>query len=722
MSQTARAHVKAAPVPKHALTSARGALLQRKCACGGSAESKCEKCSEEGQTLQRHGTGSAPASIPPVVHDVLGSPGRPLDAHTRSFMESRFGHDFGSVRVHDDTYAIDSARAVNAAAYTVGNHIAFDRGQYRPETHVGRQLLAHELAHTVQQSGLRCAGRDVKLGGATESHLEMEAAAAAVGAGSEAHAPSLLSRAHAPLLSRQPADPPAPEATGIPTASLQSAEDPEKRVWEKVPASDPVAKLGVTHWSKLPAGDIKPRVRAFRLKSFPLSPKKGPVLKIWQAHAKEGALESTIDTSGTVVRAGQKQGWPSTDVLRDYWLQKVRWDATSAPKNWEAAGGDPSKTFNPKVKGQTCHIDHIVELQIGGTNIKENMQVLDGPENMESGRETFSVLKTKAIEIRAEQPGLENVVLHYDKVEQAGVECGSPSCCSVEQKSIEMKGPGGGGGDDVVPYTIQAGGTRTQIYVPKKGPKDKKAGQDVLIYESDIPENVSALRAFVDVSIDLEAAAGPGQILDGRIEGTIKDLLGDSRSLSLDLSGKLHFPAYFKAAGTISGGLTVNVLVGDVSGSIGVTVETLLDGKGETPFKAHFGDGKLVAEADFEVYIGLLLTLSLIAAVEIEYILPFPPYKKREGKVWDIAKWKYRPGFGVRLKPAEPLRSSSDKDFTPPNMLVDIPEFDIKKLLIELFKMDEGIEYEIYEIESADDCDPVKTAQGDTGNKGSSCA
>ena len=68
-------------------------------------------------------------------------------------MEPRFGHDFSRVRVHTDAQAADSARAVNALAYTVGPSIVFGADQYRPHRSDGRQLLAHELVHAIQQGG-----------------------------------------------------------------------------------------------------------------------------------------------------------------------------------------------------------------------------------------------------------------------------------------------------------------------------------------------------------------------------------------------------------------------------------------------------------------------------------------------------------------------------------------------------------------------------------------
>ncbi len=85
------------------------------------------------------------------VMDVVGSGGAPLGEPVRSMMESRLGHDFGDVRVHDDAKATESARAVQAHAYTVGNDIVFQSGSYQPESSSGRRMLAHELTHVVQQ-------------------------------------------------------------------------------------------------------------------------------------------------------------------------------------------------------------------------------------------------------------------------------------------------------------------------------------------------------------------------------------------------------------------------------------------------------------------------------------------------------------------------------------------------------------------------------------------
>jgi hypothetical protein len=88
---------------------------------------------------------------PPIVHEVLRSPGQPLDRATRAFVEPMFGHDFGQVRVHADTRAAESARTVDAHAYTVGRHVVFGAGRHAPQTKSGLGLLAHELTHVLQQ-------------------------------------------------------------------------------------------------------------------------------------------------------------------------------------------------------------------------------------------------------------------------------------------------------------------------------------------------------------------------------------------------------------------------------------------------------------------------------------------------------------------------------------------------------------------------------------------
>jgi Domain of unknown function (DUF4157) len=135
-----------------------GGMLQR-CACGRSAgpEGECAEC--RARRLMRTGDrDEGKATVSPITREVLRSPGRPLDPGVRDLMESRFGHDFSRVRVHSDTDAASSAQAINALAYTAGSHIVFGAGRFAPETQAGRRLLAHELAHVIQQLSGRVVG------------------------------------------------------------------------------------------------------------------------------------------------------------------------------------------------------------------------------------------------------------------------------------------------------------------------------------------------------------------------------------------------------------------------------------------------------------------------------------------------------------------------------------------------------------------------------------
>ena len=96
-------------------------------------------------------------TVPVSVENLLTKSGEPLEPAVRRHMEQRFGHDFSKVRVHSDTAADRAARDVSAHAYAVGQQIAFAAGRYSPTTPSGRRLIAHELAHVVQQSGGRAA-------------------------------------------------------------------------------------------------------------------------------------------------------------------------------------------------------------------------------------------------------------------------------------------------------------------------------------------------------------------------------------------------------------------------------------------------------------------------------------------------------------------------------------------------------------------------------------
>lgn len=145
---------------------------------------------------------------------VAREPGRPLEPGTRAEMEGPFAHDFGNVRIHADGASAEASRDMGALAYSLGPHLVFGAGQFEPQTPHGKRLLAHELAHVVQQD-TPDQGDAHNAPGATNADLENDAnhAAEAAVAGRPA---SLRSHAssHAPLRQAAPAAGPAakPEA------------------------------------------------------------------------------------------------------------------------------------------------------------------------------------------------------------------------------------------------------------------------------------------------------------------------------------------------------------------------------------------------------------------------------------------------------------------------------------------------------------------------------
>lgn len=142
-------------VPSKSL-AAPSALLQRKCNCGESAglTGQCKECDEERLLQRSASTQTHQPSPSPQVADQIQSirgAGKPLNTELRNFFEPRFGHDFSQVRVHTDARANETARALNARAYTLSSDVVFAAGEYKPDTPDGRRLLAHELTHVVQQ-------------------------------------------------------------------------------------------------------------------------------------------------------------------------------------------------------------------------------------------------------------------------------------------------------------------------------------------------------------------------------------------------------------------------------------------------------------------------------------------------------------------------------------------------------------------------------------------
>ncbi|WP_298734430.1 DUF4157 domain-containing protein [uncultured Chitinophaga sp.] len=263
-------------------------MLQRKCGCGQSHSGggECPECRKKREgSLQRAPLHeAAPGIAPPVVHEVLNTPGQPLDAGTRAVMEPHFGHDFGHVRIHTGDSAAASARAVNAQAYTVGRDIVFGEGGYAPGQPGGQELLAHELTHVVQQSGAPSPAGPISIGAAGDA-FEQEAESNAHSIGSREG--NVSSRhAAAGLLQKNP-EPPSPfPALHLPTDSVSldagdtpGVENPKlvqlAAAFKAMIATNPGAYIKLSSYlseaakmnsakSKEEQGQLQQRMRAFQ--------------------------------------------------------------------------------------------------------------------------------------------------------------------------------------------------------------------------------------------------------------------------------------------------------------------------------------------------------------------------------------------------------------------------------------------------------------------------
>ena len=160
-----------------------------------------------GDLLRARQTASRGRELPPGVRSVLNSAGQALDPATRGLMALRFGRDFGDVRVHTDAEAARSARALDARAYAVGRDVVFSEAAYAPDRREGSELLAHELAHVVQQARGGSAP-EVSPGAAHEREADAAAKAAVGGADRVTVSGATgVGIARAPSISRRPRRP-----------------------------------------------------------------------------------------------------------------------------------------------------------------------------------------------------------------------------------------------------------------------------------------------------------------------------------------------------------------------------------------------------------------------------------------------------------------------------------------------------------------------------------
>ena len=259
---------------------------------------------------------------PPVVGEVLRSTGQALNDDTRVGMEQRLGSNFSQVRVHTDARAAQSARAVDALAYTVGRDVVFGEGRYAPHSASGQRLLAHELAHVVQQRGaVPHSAADLHIGAAHDAH-EAAADRSAQAALPGGVATSPMPATAGAVLQRQPVPAGTPQVVptlNLPTASIElaadeaiSADNPKlvdlASSFRRADSTGASARIGISaslsEGAKLSStGEQTERSRL-----------SGRMLRIRDALAALGVPKERIDLSPPTAYSTSARGQVSVDV------------------------------------------------------------------------------------------------------------------------------------------------------------------------------------------------------------------------------------------------------------------------------------------------------------------------------------------------------------------------------------------------------------------------
>ena len=271
----------------------------------------------------------------PVCSLLRSQPGKALDEPTRGALEPRFAADFGAVRIHADAAAAASADAVHARAYTVGQNIVFGAGEYAPATASGRELIAHELAHSVQQRGATHSRSPADTGPTIEASAEAAGRAAANGIAVQQPLPACgIGISRAPATAANFDDQEIAERLIAVTERLKQASYPERE-----------SDLG---WLRMLREEAEKRAKAKRsaLPSKPAAPAAPPPLTREQAIAEANATIASIDKElkdddAPVTRPAARKsktpskfspgGFSDKDIYAEYDEAKSRLDYELAP-------------------------------------------------------------------------------------------------------------------------------------------------------------------------------------------------------------------------------------------------------------------------------------------------------------------------------------------------------------------------------------------------------
>jgi hypothetical protein len=391
-----------------------------------------------GRRVQRCGRPGCPCQAASTIEQVAQrkSAGSPLPAPVRSAMESRLGADFGGVRVHADGQAASLADWLGARAFTTGQDVYFAAGEYQPASPPGQGLLAHELTHVVQQRGGRAPAGIVDTPG-DQYEREADAVAQAVMGG----APVRLELRSAP--------PRVQRSNG--TASLARPPTP-------------------------PIVTAKSRPSAEELRQGPVMVTRGvplviPGKKIHDEDDRQEVLERYRRQAATGgIRTLPRQDRTGTTTLRGAWVRTRPFRVTEAELEERT---DPNRA--------NCQVDHIIELQLGGSDTGENTRLLGESWNKSAGATLknridalykanddlpeHAVIQLRPSQIEVEEPraGDDNRCLGWELRRQGEKVATQPP---VAEKGVEQVPAIAAGNRVDIAYTISTRRVRSRNAVP----------------------------------------------------------------------------------------------------------------------------------------------------------------------------------------------------------------------------------------------------------------
>ncbi|WP_263101352.1 DUF4157 domain-containing protein [Kitasatospora sp. DSM 101779] len=306
----------------------------------------------------------------------LRGTGAPLEPGVRDQLSTSYGHDFSPVRVHVGPEADRATGELGALAYTVGNDVVFSHGAYDPLSRRGRSLIAHELAHVAQHDGHPAAP------GFLRTHPSVAPPDADARLERQAHAASAFHARGEPLPAGWRWERPAGPFLGRADTSWTKLAEKDQYTVDYADGQRTVQE------EQRSPGDPAGTVRV-NLGTFVVPESKGPWKETYDAIAKAQGLQAVVKMSGSRPSSGLWEKRAPSKELRRLWLLRTQWPQDQAAAWWKDAGGDaPTKgtDFDPYVNAVQSQIDHVVELQLGGTNVPENLAPHDGPDNEDSGR------------------------------------------------------------------------------------------------------------------------------------------------------------------------------------------------------------------------------------------------------------------------------------------------------------------------------------------------